>query len=176
MNNENMKFWNQVCETDPAITKHISIRGGFTSIDAQSQIKLATEQWGMYGSTWGLKDFNFEVIRDGENKPVCLALDATFWYPGGSFPISVDMAWETKDLRKKLVTDATTKSLSKLGFNSDVFEGRFDDNQYVEEQNKKFGHNPPVNANNIAGMGQNNTPNAGQGVTTKIAIPGLNKG
>jgi len=39
---------------------------------------------------------------------------------------------------KKLQTDALTKGLSFLGFNSDVFEGLFDDNRYVAEMNKQF--------------------------------------
>ena len=32
---------------------------------------------------------------------------------------------------KKVATDALTKGLSKLGFNADVFMGKFDDNKYV---------------------------------------------
>ena len=35
------------------------------------------------------------------------------------------------DCIKKVQTDALTKGLSKLGFNADVFMGRFDDNKYV---------------------------------------------
>ena len=35
------------------------------------------------------------------------------------------------DCIKKVATDALTKGLSKLGFNADVFMGRFDDNKYV---------------------------------------------
>ena len=44
------------------------------------------------------------------------------------------------DAVKKVATDALTKGLSRLGFNSDVFEGLFDDNKYVAEMNLKFGN------------------------------------
>ena len=44
------------------------------------------------------------------------------------------------DFAKKVATDALTKGLSKLGFNADVFMGRFDDNKYVNQMIKKFGN------------------------------------
>ena len=37
------------------------------------------------------------------------------------------------DFMKKVATDALTKGLSKLGFNADVFMGKFDDNKYVNK-------------------------------------------
>ena len=37
------------------------------------------------------------------------------------------------DFAKKVATDALTKGLSKLGFNADVFLGKFDDNKYVNQ-------------------------------------------
>jgi hypothetical protein len=37
------------------------------------------------------------------------------------------------ETRKKLITDLRSKCLSTLGFNSDVFEGLYDDNRYVEK-------------------------------------------
>jgi hypothetical protein len=39
---------------------------------------------------------------------------------------------------KKIETDALTKAISKLGFNADIFMGKFDDVRYIEEMNKEF--------------------------------------
>ena len=137
---DNMALWNSVCTTDPTTTKQVTQRGGFTAICAQSQRKRATEVWGMYGSTWGVKDLFW--CTQGE-AGVEIALEATFWYPGGKFPISVDTPFRAgNDTRKKLLTDLTTKALSMLGFNADVFEGKFDDNKYVSEMMEKFAKKP----------------------------------
>jgi len=142
--NNNLELWNQVCETNPAITKRVNTRGGFTSIDAQSQVKKATELWGKYGHKWGLKDLAFENICDASTT-IGVSLVATFWYPlnDGSgtaqFPVATDIKYKAgDDCFKKLTTDALTKALSRLGFNSDVFEGRFDDNKYVAEMEAKY--------------------------------------
>lgn len=138
---DNMELWKQVCVTDPAITKHVGTRGGFTAIDAQAQIKRATELWGSYGSAWGVK--NCEYIDVNEKEMVVeVVLTAVFYYPDGEFEIATDMAFKKgNDSCKKLLTDLTTKALSKLGFNSDVFEGKFDDNKYVESL-KNGNHEP----------------------------------
>ena len=39
---------------------------------------------------------------------------------------------------KKIETDALTKAISKLGFNADIFMGKFDDVRYVSEMKKEF--------------------------------------
>jgi hypothetical protein len=44
---------------------------------------------------------------------------------------------------KKIETDALTKAISKLGFNADIFMGKFDDARYVNEMNIEFGNTPP---------------------------------
>jgi hypothetical protein len=139
--NINLELWNQVCETNPAITKRVTTRGGFTSIDAQAQIKRATELWGSFGKDWGLRNFRYDMIHD-----VGISLQAEFYYPAtdcdnalGRFPIASDMVYKPNDdCFKKLQTDCITKALSRLGFNSDVFEGKYDDNRYVAEMNKKY--------------------------------------
>ncbi|MBN86088.1 MAG: hypothetical protein CL885_01045, partial [Dehalococcoidia bacterium] len=41
------------------------------------------------------------------------------------------------DAPKKALTDAITKGLSYLGFNADIFLGKFDDNKYVQERVKE---------------------------------------
>ena len=39
---------------------------------------------------------------------------------------------------KKVQTNALTKGLSTLGFNSDVFEGKFDDDKYIQQMKEEF--------------------------------------
>jgi len=137
---ENMKLWNSVCETNPEITKRVTQRGGFTAIDSQTQVKRATELWGSYGANWGLKDVKFNEFREGD-KIVGLMAYGTFIYPNclTGFPIAADMPYKANDdCVKKLQTECISKALSRLGFNSDVFEGKFDDNKYVSEMTKKY--------------------------------------
>jgi len=134
---DNMELWKQVCTTDLAITKKVNTRGGFTAIDAQAQIKRATELWGPYGGKWGVKNCvyknRYELFKMDERIIGETYLQAVFYYPDGEFEIATDMAFKKgNDTCKKLLTDLTTKALSKLGFNSDVFEGKFDDNKYVK--------------------------------------------
>ena len=142
MSNKNMKLWEQVCETDPKHTKYVNQRGGFTAIDAQKQVKRATEMFGPIGVGWGVKNEVFTPMANG------MALyQSEFWYKSkdgdGSFPINSSIAMQKNgriddDFAKKVTTDALTKGLSKLGFNSDIFEGKFDDNKYVKEMDTKF--------------------------------------
>lgn len=47
------------------------------------------------------------------------------------------------DFMKKAETDLVTKALSKLGFNSDVFMGLYDDNRYVNQMQNEFNPPPP---------------------------------
>lgn len=130
----NMSLWNAVETTDVNFTSNVSQRGGFTAICAQYQIRVATEQWGPFGSTWGLRDLEYDLIRNENGEILEQTLMSVFWYPGGEFPISTDIRYKSgDDSRKKLRTDAITKSLSALGFNADVFLGKFDDNKYVQE-------------------------------------------
>jgi len=133
-----MELWNQVCETDPALTKRVDTRGGFTSVCAQAQVKRATELWGPYGDKWGTRALHWNCLVSGE-VIVGVSLTTDFYYPGGEFPIASDMTYKpSDDTHKKLLTDVTTKALSKLGFNSDLFEGKFDDNKYVADMKEKY--------------------------------------
>jgi len=105
----------------------------------------------MYGKTWGLYDIGHEYMDIGDTK-LCLAT-ANFKYPDGEFPISssIKVSYMTNkgymkiddDFMKKIETDMTTKALSKLGFNTDVFMGLFDDNKYINQMNQEF-NKPPV--------------------------------
>lgn len=132
------QLWEAVCKTDPAYTREVNQRGGFTSINAQYQMHMATEQFGPYGDSWGVKDLKYGYVTNGEGTPVEIYLEAIFWYKLeadhiAEFPISGDARYSPgQDLRKKLLTDVTTKSLSKLGFNADVFLGLYDDPEYLK--------------------------------------------
>ena len=142
MSKNKMIIWEQVCQTNPKHTKHVNQRGGFTAVDAQYQIKRATEVFGSIGLGWGIKNEVFTPMTNG------MALyQADFWYEYGDekcvFPINSAITMQRggrldDDFAKKVSTDALTKGLSKLGFNSDIFEGRFDDNKYVKEMDTKF--------------------------------------
>ena len=129
---KNMKLWDSVFETEAKYTKIVNQRGGFTSIGSQYQLREATKQWGPYGAKWGVKDCKY-FMCEGD-----LVLEAVFYYPDGEFEIATDMLFKSgNDSRKKLLTDLTTKALSKLGFNGDVFMGMFDDNKYVNSLKEK---------------------------------------
>jgi hypothetical protein len=127
---DKMALWNAVCTTkEPDMVKRVNARGGFNAIAAQYQRRIASEMWGPYGETWGLKDLEFHFLDKYES----VMIIATFYFPGGEFKIAADHGMRRDDdVIKKLQTDVLTKALSYLGFNSDVFEGRFDDNKYVD--------------------------------------------
>jgi hypothetical protein len=128
------ELWDKVCTTDPSHTKHVNQRGGFTAIDAYHQIHNATEVFGPVGKGWG---WDYELIfQDG-----LLIADITMWWGGDKEQVvrqcgarsthkrngSVD-----EDAAKSAITDGLTKCLSYLGFNADVFLGKYDDNKYVQ--------------------------------------------
>tara|TARA_R110000851_G_C12817420_1_gene539168 strand:- start:40 stop:630 length:591 start_codon:yes stop_codon:yes gene_type:complete len=143
--NKNLELWNRVEKTDPKHTKDANVGGNkITSIAPQYQIMNATREFGVYGSGWGFKSLCFDYgLADKFN---VVTLNAVFFYPNGEFPIvsSIKMYKDnamTKvddDFAKKVETDTLTKALSKLGFNADVFMGRFDDTKYVNERKAEF--------------------------------------
>lgn len=164
---ENMKLWSMVGVTNPDDTQAAEKDGRkFTAICAQAQRQKATEIFGPYGKSWGLtpNDSKFTLIT----KDLILFQGVFFYTWGGHkyhFPIESSIAHSavTKngpklddECIKKVVTDAETKALSKLGFNADVFLGLFDDSRYVDDLRKEFaenGVNPTLE--NIKGIYQN---------------------
>ena len=135
---ENLSLWNKVAKTNKRYTKQFIYEGTtLTTINAQYQLKKATEQFGEYGKAWGLYDLKFDRIEvNGE--PDIITLVAMFKYPAGTFPVATDMPLRKadgtlqNDIYKKLVTDARSKALSWLGFNADVFLGESEtDNKYL---------------------------------------------
>jgi hypothetical protein len=146
---DNLSLWNKVEKTNPAHIKDAKIgQLSIKAINAQSQIKEATKQFGTYGNTWGLKNLKYSFM-DIETTKMAM-LGAEFYYPSGEFEIhtTLKIAYMTQgangylkiddDFMKKMETDVTTKALSKLGFNADVFMGLYDDNRYVNQMKEEF--------------------------------------
>jgi hypothetical protein len=106
------------------------------------QVQCATEQFGPAGIGWG---WEFELIFPPNDS---ILAKVTVWH--GKKDQTVSQVGQKKlggerideDAAKKAVTDGLTKCLSYLGFNADVFLGKFDDNKYVEAM--KAEHNPTI--------------------------------
>ena len=145
MDNENLKLWNSVEKTNPKHTKKANVRGNrITAIAPQYQIYNATAQFGEYGKSWGFR--RIDLNTDLAEKFNLIVFKGTFFFPGGEFEITSsiklfidnDNKRLDSDFAKKVETDALTKALSKLGFNADVFMGRYDDHKYVEYITSEF--------------------------------------
>lgn len=143
--NKNLELWHKVEKTNPAYTKNANVGGNkITSIAPQYQIMNVTEQFGSYGSKWGFKNIELDYSL-AEKYDLCV-FKAIFFYPAGEFPIinSIKMFMDNAKTKvddnfaKKIETDALTKAISKLGFNADIFMGKFDDVRYVEEMKEEF--------------------------------------
>ncbi len=142
---ENLELWNRVEKTNPKYTKNAKLSGReITAISPQYQIMQVTEEFGVYGEKWGFK--NIILSYDLVEKCNLVVFKGTFFFPKGEFEIInscklyMDRAQTMVDdnFAKKIETDALTKAISKLGFNADIFMGKFDDVRYVEEMKKEF--------------------------------------
>ncbi len=148
MSESNLELWNSVEKTDPKHTKKTKLGAmSITAIDPQYQRKSATEVFGPFGTGWTVvgEQFSTETFKDdtvlgnysarlnyvykGEEGglPICSNVKVAYTTSTGKY--KVDDEW-----MKKAATDALTKGLSTLGFNSDVFLGLFDDNKYVKQR------------------------------------------
>jgi hypothetical protein len=144
--NANLRIWSAVDKTDPAHTKKVTQRGGFTAISAHYQIMRATEVFGPIGIGWGYTNGD-PVFADG-----LVIVPVTIWHGdrGNNFgPLygSAEMRIKDRldsDAPKKASTDGLTKGLSQLGFNADVFLGKFDDNKYVQDMTEAFAPKPAI--------------------------------
>lgn len=138
-----MAIWDKVSKTNPKYTKQVNFGRKFTSINAQYQFMVATEQFGAFGKGWGVEDENFYMVTEG-----LLGYQATmFWNDkDGKHTSSINSSIATHnkggklddDCFKKVSTDALTKGLSKLGFSADIFLGMYDDNKYVAQVTQEF--------------------------------------
>ena len=142
---ENLELWNKVEKTNPKYTKNAKLSGrDITAISPQYQIMQVTEQFGVYGEKWGFK--NIILSYDLVEKCNLVVFKGTFFFPNGEFEIinscklymDRNLTMVDDNFAKKIETDALTKAISKLGFNADIFMGKFDDVRYVEEMKKEF--------------------------------------
>lgn len=138
---DNMRIWRAVEKTDPAHTKKVNQRGGFTAISAHYQVMRATETFGPIGIGWGYID-GAPIFEDG-----LVIVPVTIWHGDrantfgplyGSAEMRDSRGKLDSDAPKKASTDGLTKGLSQLGFNADVFLGKFDDNKYVAQMTQEF--------------------------------------
>lgn len=139
---DNLRIWSKVEKTDPAHTKQVNQRGGFTAVSANYQIMRATEVFGPIGEGWGY-DAGAPIFQDN-----LMIVPVTLWHSSDRSKVFGPMygceEWKSEkgrldsDAPKKATTDALTKLLSQLGFNADVFLGKFDDNKYVEKVRREF--------------------------------------
>lgn len=147
MSKDNLTLWDQVKKTDPAYTKRVQQRGGYTAIAPQYQAQQATKQFGPYGQGWGLSQSSFKT--DLLEVTGMIVHEAVFFYSLNGerveFPIhnAIKPGNTTKDgtfmpdvdWAKKVETNTISKALSRLGFSADVFMGEFDDDAYVAQAN-----------------------------------------
>jgi hypothetical protein len=153
---DNMRVWRQVDRTDPRHTKAVTFGRKFTSIDAHYQVMRATETFGPVGEGWM---YACTYGHDTDGTMPFVWCDMTIHWgasavsPGGlgervfenhfgpvrcTAPLKDHKGAFDKDAPKKAMTDAITKALSHLGFNADVFLGKFDDNAYVTQMRAEF--------------------------------------
>jgi len=118
----------------------------YTNIDTYYLIERATEQFGAYGSGFGLKELHIDEVPLGDT--VLVKLHGSFYYPDGSFPVynALKLVYKTskgynkvdEDAYKKIITNTIGKALSYLGFGADVYMGKFEDAAYVQEVAQEF--------------------------------------
>ncbi len=139
----NMVLWNLVSKTNPKHTKKVKFGREFTAIDPHSQIMEATKMFGPAGQGWGWEVQQIEYLETKE-----VAMLVSLWVGSrdqnimqwGQAGLYIDKADTRKDgdCMKKATTDGITKCLSYLGFNADIFLGKFDDSKYVQDVTKEF--------------------------------------
>ncbi len=151
MKKDNLQLWNSVEKTNPKHTKNTRLgQMSITAIDPQYQRKNATEKFGAFGLGWGVKNSVFTTQQYNDVTLGCYT--GVFWYKMEGELCEFDIQSNVKvayvsakgrhivddEWMKKCSTDALTKGLSMLGFNSDVFEGKYDDNKYVNKLREEF--------------------------------------
>lgn len=142
--NEDYKIFKEVSVTDPKHCKSVpafGARPAFTNIDAYYLIEQATKRFGFYGKGFGLKDINYVYMDIGTTKVGII--NAVFFFPDGEFPItnSDKVAYVSSkgkeiidtEFYKKIETNTLGKALSKIGFGADVYMGKFEDTNYIDE-------------------------------------------
>lgn len=145
---ENLKLWDAVKKVDPKFCKNVSVSGKqpFTNIDAYYLIQLATAQVGPMGRGFGLKDVTIDEVHMGDT--ILLKLSGLFYHGDSEFPAfnAIKLMYKTskgydkidEDAYKKIYTNTIGKMLSYVGYGADVYMGKFEDQQYVQETAHDF--------------------------------------
>ena len=140
---DNLELWNAVEKTDPSHTKEVNFGRKITAIDPYRQVQNATKQFGPAGIGWGWKVSNVQHLPTNE-----LGILIRLWHGKpdnyiehwGQASLYIDKLEKKKDpdCFKKATTDGITKCLSYLGFNADIFLGKYEDNKYVQSMAEEF--------------------------------------
>jgi hypothetical protein len=145
----NMDLWDSVSKTNIRYTKPTKLNGmQITAIDPQYQKESATRAFGPFGIGWGIEKEKFDYSEFGDTRLAHYSAILWFKYEGerGEIPIhaNIKVSYMTSgknvylkiddNYAKKLQTDALTKGLSNLGFNADIFMGKFEDNRYLSDR------------------------------------------
>jgi len=144
----NLELWNSVCKTNPDHTKKVKQPGRqITAVDPYRQIMNATEKFGPVGKGWGWSVVKVEQLSTNEVGVLVRMwheMPEMYFEQWGQSSLYMDRKEEMKDKDcfKKATTDGITKCLSFLGFNADIFLGKYDDNKYVQEMKKEFSEDP----------------------------------
>ena len=144
--NPNNELWFTFYDTDQQMVKEAD-KGSykFHTVDATYTRYRATALWGPYGDKWGLKDIQYEFTKEADGRLAEMVMLATFYYPGPNgqrveFPIINDWPWRrAAETAKKLQTNTLNKALSYLGFSADIWDGKFEDDPYLEYQTGGLG-------------------------------------
>lgn len=138
--NDKMALWDGECCTESRFAKKQTHGAKLTSVNAQSQLRRATERWGPYGGKWGLRNLRYELIRGQEVRRdkgeagavsytlvgtpetlVAVSLVAEFFWADGQFDMAADIPYSPRDdCFKKVLTAVRSKALMTLGFNADI--------------------------------------------------------
>ena len=152
MTNANLKIWSTVEKTDPAFTKPFKRSGGHagTAINAVWLVKRATETFGPIGIGWGVELLNEEMVT-GANGEIVHKAFVEVWYihdgkRGSSKQFGQTMfvskrkdgLYTDEDYAKKSLTDGMTKAMSWIGLGSDIHQGMYEDNKYVQMVDREY--------------------------------------
>ena len=136
------RIWTALFMSDPAYTKPVPGRGGFTTIDAQWCRQRMCQHFGPEGIGWGMSKPEFESFPLAGQPHVKVEFHVWYIDPDTlerAEPLHTVAAIELvsnkgkpdTDAFKKVVTDGMSKALSRIGLGADVFLGLHDDPGYV---------------------------------------------
>lgn len=136
---DKMQIWSSQRNTPQGKTKKVTQRGGYTTVNPQYQLQRATELWGPIGDKWGIEIQSTEFVKT--DVATVVWFHVKFYYPSvyDGRRVEFDMINDhtlkpNDDCAKKLMTNTRSKALSCLGFSSDVYEGLYENTQYLQDE------------------------------------------